>query len=442
MSRTSAPLLERHPGEADLLGLAAASPGFAQLHTVRGWTVALCDPLDVVTDLAELSAAASRLGWRAPRDPALPPFTAGLAGFLTDTLSAGLLDLAEPAGRPAPAPLPPLAFGLYDTAVLRDPDGEVWLAAGELPGYSTVPAAQRLAGLRERVARAAPPPDGAAAPPPARVTASLSRDGHAKAVRQAQEWIAAGDLYQLNLTLQLRAPWGLGGAALARRLWQATPGAAHAAWLRAPGGTEVVSASPETFLRVDGDRAVVRPIKGTRPRHADPRRDHAERLALEASVKDRAEHVMIVDLERNDLGRVAVAGGVTVEALAATEALPTLWHLVSTVSARLRPEVSLEDLLAAAFPCGSVTGAPKRMAVARIGALEPVQRGVYCGATGVIGPGLVDLSVAIRTAVVHDGQASYGTGGGIVADSDPDAEWQEVLHKAEAFFSAANARLP
>ena len=439
MTAQAAPRLERHHGAVDLLALAASQDGFAQLLTVRGWRIALFDPLRVVTDLPALAGAGDALRTAPPAPPGAPPFTGGLAGFLSDEPVAAMLGLNPRDGRPPVAPLPPLAFGLYDTAVCQAPDGSVWLAAVDVPGESTAPAASRLERLRALVSEPPRPRDDET-PGQGRVASTLDADAHASAVRTVRDWIAAGDLYQLNLTTHFTAPWAHGGAALARRLWTATPGAPHAAWLRAPGGAEIVSASPETFLRVDGRRATIRPIKGTRPRGRDAEADRAERLALERSAKDHAEHVMIVDLERNDLGRVAVPGSVTVAELAATEAHPTVWHLTSTVTAELRADVGLGELLAATYPCGSVTGAPKRMAVDRIRALEPVRRGVYCGAIGVIGPGMVDLSVAIRTAVVHDDRAHYGAGGGIVADSDPAQEWQEVLHKAEAFFSAVNGR--
>lgn len=437
-------LREALASDVDLLALAASGEGFAQLLTVRGWQVALWSPLRIVSDLGDLADAAAALDALPATPGSAPPFTCGLAGYLSDDLSPALLSLPEGDPRPAVAPLPPLAFGLYDTAVCRAPDGTVWLCAADLPGESVRPAAERLAALRDAVRRL--PPPGAAHEdqrptdePAAGLTASLDADAHARAVGTVREWIAAGDLYQLNLTLHFSVPWTQGGQALARRLWHATPGAPHAAWLRAPGGVEIVSASPETFLRVDGRSATIRPIKGTRPRLAQPDADQAQRAELEGSAKDRAEHVMIVDLERNDLGRVAVPGSVRVQELAATEAHPTVWHLTSTVTAQLRAGLRWDELLTATFPCGSVTGAPKRMAVERTRALEPVRRGVYCGAIGVIGPRMAELAVAIRTAVVHDGAAHYGAGGGIVADSEPAAEWQEVLHKAAAFFAAAGA---
>jgi para-aminobenzoate synthetase component 1 len=202
----------------------------------------------------------------------------------------------------------------------------------------------------------------------------------------------------------------------------------------------VVSISPETFLRVAGSQITTRPIKGTRPRRDDPVTDRAEAEALERSAKDRAEHVMIVDLERNDLGRICDVATVRVPQLIALERHPTVWHLASTVTGRLRTGTGLVEVLAATFPSGSVTGAPKRMAWERIAALEPVRRGVYCGAIGVVTPGGCDLSVAIRTAVLAEGIASYGTGGGIVADSTPAAEWAEAMDKARAFAIATGAR--
>lgn len=399
------------------------------------------DPVAVVRAPEALDDLGARCGWRTPPEAGLPPFTGGAVGYLSDDLSPAWLAL-PPDSRPAMARMPPLWLGCYDAAVCIAPCGEeIWLVARDLPGLTRSAPGARLRRLRGLVeaARVAVPPHGCR-PAPARVRPSLGRAAHARGVHQALEWIADGDLYQLNLTLQLAASWRGGGAALARQLWAASPGAAHAAWL-APGGAEIVSVSPETFLRAVGDRVTVRPIKGTRPRGRG-RDDAVLASALAASGKDAAEHVMIVDLERNDLGRVCAPGSVTVPELMALEAHPTVWHLTSTVTGRLRDDVGLAELLAATFPCGSVTGAPKRMAVARTAVLEPVRRGVYCGAIGVISRGLLDLSVAIRTAVVTGGLASYGTGGGIVAESGAASEWAEAMDKAAAFFRATNTLPP
>jgi anthranilate/para-aminobenzoate synthase component I len=197
----------------------------------------------------------------------------------------------------------------------------------------------------------------------------------------------------------------------------------------ADGGAALVGNSPERFLALDGRGAVeTRPIKGTREVGADAR------AALLASEKDRAEHVMIVDLERNDLGRVCETGSVEVEGVARVLDLPTVHHLVSTVRGRLRADVGLAALLAATFPGGSITGAPKRRAMQIVDALEPCARGPYTGATGWLGvAGDLDLAVAIRTALVSAGRFSLSLGGGIVADSTPEGEWAETEVKARAF---------
>jgi para-aminobenzoate synthetase component 1 len=217
--------------------------------------------------------------------------------------------------------------------------------------------------------------------------------------------------------------------------------APHAVWLGGrsrpdgPVDRSVLGNSPERFLGLAPDGTVKTcPIKGTRPRGRDPAADAAARAALLASPKDRAEHVMIVDLERNDLGRVAVPGSVVVEGLSRIVELPTVFHLATTVRARLRSGVGLAALLRATFPGGSVTGAPKRRAMEIIDELEPVARGIYTGATGWLGAaGDLDLGLAIRTAVIQGGQFTLFVGGGIVADSDPSEELVETEVKARAF---------
>jgi para-aminobenzoate synthetase component 1 len=198
---------------------------------------------------------------------------------------------------------------------------------------------------------------------------------------------------------------------------------------------QVLSASPERFLRFDAETRLVqtRPIKGTRPRGATAEEDAAMARELRESEKDLAENVMIVDVERNDLGRVAEVASVWVPHLAALEEFATVFHLTSTVEGRLRPECDIVDLLLATFPSGSITGAPKIRAMEIIDELEPTTRGVYTGAIGYIGgDGSIDLNIAIRTIVVKDGRTYFHAGGGIVADSDPEMEYEETLHKARA----------
>jgi para-aminobenzoate synthetase component 1 len=257
------------------------------------------------------------------------------------------------------------------------------------------------------------------------------------------ELLRAGECYQVNLTRQLTADGAPDPIALYDALARINP-APHAALVTlgaARPGFAVVSASPELFLRIereaDGGRVVeTRPIKGT----------GTDAGALLASAKDHAENVMIVDLARNDLGRVCEYGSVQVPALFEVEAHPGLFHLVSTVTGRLRPEVDFADVVRAAFPPASVTGAPKPRVMQAIEDLEPVRRGVYCGAIGWVDGdrGRAELAVAIRTFTIADGRTHLGVGGGIVADSLPADEWAETELKAARLLAAAgaNARRP
>lgn len=295
------------------------------------------------------------------------------------------------------------------------------------------------------------------APPPA-FSAGTVGDGcwepeigvaeHAAAVADIREAIAAGDVYLVNLTTRLRSRWHDGDPfELYRRLAGAHRGGVHAyieteAWAVACG-------SPELFLELDGNRVVTRPMKGTAPRGRWPAEDLARAVALQRSPKERAENVMVVDLLRNDLGRIAVPGGVRVPRLWQVERYPAVWQLTSTVEAQTRGEVSLVEVMRAVFPSGSVTGAPKVAAMRTIASLERSPRGVYCGAIGYLGPGQsgglhARLAVAIRTAVVDKrrGVAEYGTGGGITFDSEHQSEWAELLMKAEAVRGPSGAGGP
>jgi len=251
-------------------------------------------------------------------------------------------------------------------------------------------------------------------------------------VKRAHAYIAAGDIYQVNLTHTLTAEWPEHPALFYPRLRAASP-APYACCVQL-GDTAVLSASPECFLRIDGRRIVTRPIKGTRPRAG---RDAAAARELLASEKERAELVMITDLERNDLGQVCEYRSVEVTALCELQTFAQVHHLVSTVEGRLRPEVTAVQAVRACYPGGSITGAPKKRAREIIAELEPVPRGIYTGAIGYFGrDGRAVFNIAIRTLVVRDGRATYGVGAGIVADSDPAAEYDETLHKAAGLFAA------
>ncbi|MCH7576393.1 MAG: aminodeoxychorismate synthase component I [Chloroflexi bacterium] len=262
---------------------------------------------------------------------------------------------------------------------------------------------------------------------------SFTSAGYKGAVQRVRDYIFAGDIYQANLSQRFHLPLMNSPFDVYLQLRSHNP-APFSAYINLPE-VQLLSASPERFLRFDpGNRRLqTRPIKGTRPRGRTEEEDEALARKLLASEKDRAENVMIVDLERNDLGRVAEIGSVRVTELASLETLPTVFHLASTVEATLREDRDVVDLLLATFPGGSITGAPKIRAMEIIDELEPTARSVYTGAIGYLGfDGSIDLNIAIRTILVRHGVAYFQAGGGIVADSDPEMEYQETLHKASA----------
>jgi para-aminobenzoate synthetase/4-amino-4-deoxychorismate lyase len=337
---------------------------------------------------------------------------------------------------PGPAPaLPDGSLAAYDHVLCQDPAGRWWFESLATPERQRA-VEDRYRLLAERLS--GPPP----AAVPARCTPfrlAPGGDAHRAAVRAAVEYIRAGDIFQANVCLRAEAQ--LDGDPLdlfCRGVEALAP--AYAAYVRGPEGA-VASFSPELFLELRGRRARTAPIKGTARLQGD---GDAGRRALEASAKDRAENVMIVDLMRNDLGRVCAYGSVAVRRLAVAEAHPGLWHLVSEVVGDLRTGAGPGDLVRAAFPPGSCTGAPKVRAMAIINELEAAARGVYTGAVGLAGPvaGLT-LNVAIRTVewAAATGALTLGVGGGIVADSDPDAELAECVTKASPIAAALGTHL-
>jgi para-aminobenzoate synthetase component I len=277
-------------------------------------------------------------------------------------------------------------------------------------------------------------------------TSNFTRDEYISAVRSIKEHIAAGDIYQANLTQQISVRLGatLSPESVFLKLRRDHP-ASFSAFIRRRDDT-VISASPERFLRIeieDGRRTVEAwPIKGTRPRGDNVEEDARLRAELEESAKDRAENIMIVDLLRNDLGRVSQYGTVHVPELFTVQEHPTLFHLVSRVRGVLREEVTAGALLRATFPCGSITGAPKLRSMEILDETEPCSRGLSMGAIGYFSfDGKADLSVAIRTMTIRDGTARFNVGGGIVADSQPEEEYEESLLKARALLRALDAEL-
>jgi para-aminobenzoate synthetase component 1 len=372
----------------------------------------------------------------------VPPFAGGAVGYFGYELAGQFEAL------PAPAEdelgLPDAVLLLVDRVLAHDHQSgasfALGLGFGQDAASARANAEQAAAELVEaseqrpadaRPARRAPLLTGPAD--------SLDQGGHAKATLRALEEIAAGNVYQACLTRRLERGFGGDAWALYLALRRRNP-APFACFFELPEAA-IVGSSPERFLAVDAEgRVESRPIKGTRPRGRDPVEDARERRALLASAKDRAENLMIVDLVRNDLGRVCRLGSVEVPELMAVEEYASVFHLVSTVRGRLRPDCDALDALRAAFPPGSMTGAPKLAAMRLLSGLEPVRRGVYSGAIGYLDArGGADLSVVIRTLVLAGGRAFLHTGGGIVADSEPEAEWRETLAKARPLLAALEA---
>ncbi|SDN82490.1 para-aminobenzoate synthetase / 4-amino-4-deoxychorismate lyase [Geodermatophilus sp. DSM 45219] len=343
---------------------------------------------DVVPVLAEVERATAAGSWA--------------FGYLSYEAAAGLDPGLAVVPRPPDDSLPLAVFGLADRPV-------------------DVPVVGPPAG-RERAYSVGPWARG------------WTEAGHRSAVERVREHIAAGDTYQLNLTVRMRAPVSGDLEQLYADLAGAQRGP-HAAYLDL-GRYAVLSASPELFFRWRGDELLTRPMKGTARRGPTTAEDEAARARLLASAKERAENLMITDLLRNDLGRVAEVGSVAVPALFTAERYGTVWQLTSDVTARVRPGTGLTDVFRALFPSGSVTGAPKRRSMELITGLEDSPRGVYCGAIGWVappgGPERAVFSVAIRTVTVDraTGTAEYGTGGGITWSSEPAAEHAELLAKA------------
>ena len=377
-------------------------------------------------------------------DPALPPFQGGLAGFIG--YDYGRVLERVPAPRSDDLDVPDVLLGLYDWVISWDHQAErAWLVSTGLPAQGAdraERAARRADAVRERLTRPAgtavqrakgegPGPAAAAAP----LRSNFTRTQYLAAVSRVREYILAGDLFQANISQRFDAPLAGAPFELYCRLRHRSP-APYAAWFDA-GRFQLMSASPERFLRLDGRRVETRPIKGTRPRSTDPARDAGLAAELSASAKDRAENVMIVDLLRNDLSRVCRPGSVRATELLALEAHPTVFHLVSTVTGELEPACDAFDLLRAAFPGGSITGAPKLRAMEVIAELEPSRRAAYCGSIGYLSvTGDMDTSIVIRTCIATGGRAYFQAGGGIVADSDPAAEYEETLDKARALIES------
>ena len=431
---------------------AVRSKGLLTQQLVEGkWIRVAGDPLAHVGTLVTAHAAAPVA--------ALPPFQGGAAGYVG--YDWGMMLERVPRPRYDDLAVPDLLLGLYDWVIAWDhPAGRAWVISTGIPERGPARqqrAASRLAFVENRLADGGTggrmdggrDPDRRSASPPARqsapsypvpdvpgVRSNFTREGYLDAVARVIEYVYAGDIFQANLSQRLQAPLVGTPLDLYRRLRQRNS-APFSAFLDF-GDLVVASSSPERFLRVaPGGLVETRPIKGTRPRGLSPEHDAALARALVESDKDRAENVMIVDLLRNDLSRVCRAGSVRVPELFTVEHYATVHHLVSTVVGELVPEHDAADLLRAAFPGGSITGAPKVRAMQIISELEPTQRAAYCGAVGYLSlSGALDTSVVIRTCLVLGCDVYFQVGGGIVADSDPEQEYRETLDKACGLIAA------
>jgi para-aminobenzoate synthetase component 1 len=459
--------LEERPDLAGLAPMDVAErfldqPGLVLLESARPgrnarWSYLTADPVAVLeapSEGADAFANARRLLARLTTLPApgdeRPPFLGGLAGFLGYDLGRRFERL--PTVADADQELPVMRLALHDWVIAWDRrSGRAWLG-GRAVDERIAALDDRLADVRRRLTGPVPrPAAGAGAGPrtsePIELRSGLDRAAYEAGVEAVRQSIARGEIYQANLTRRLAAPFRGDPWPLYRRLRTGDP-SLFAAYLDLGASPitgaprAIASASPEPFLSVTADGTVAtNPIKGTRPRGRD--REDDRRLAREllASAKDRAENVMIVDVLRNDLGRVCVPGSVRVPRLCRLERTAAVQHLVSTVTGQLAPGRGAFDLLAASFPGGSITGAPKIRAMELLETLEPVRRGPYTGVACWLGPdGAMGSSILIRTLVVDGERLSLHVGGGITWRSDPAAEWEETVAKAGGPLRAIGAR--
>lgn len=407
--------------------------GFAD-HSDNRFDILVADPRCTLTTCGEqtaidengavshsaedpLSLLAAKLGEAAmqatPRDDL--PFQGGALGLFGYDLGRRFETL--PALAESQLTTPDMAVGIYDWALIADHRLQrlTLIAHGDIR--------QRLNWLEAQ---------RPAAKEPFRLTsgwqANMSRKEYGEKFRQVQQWLLSGDCYQVNLAQRFQASYQGSEWQAFTRLCRANR-APFSAFIRLPGST-ILSLSPERFIRLQNGDIQTRPIKGTLPRLPDEQADHEQAVRLASSPKDRSENLMIVDLLRNDIGRVAVPGSVKVPELFVVEPFPAVHHLVSTITARLKAGLSACDLLRASFPGGSITGAPKVRAMEIIEELEPQRRNAWCGSIGYLSAcGNMDTSITIRTLIAEQGNLYCAAGGGVVADSDEAAEYQETFDK-------------
>ncbi len=398
--------------------------------------------------------------WKTSHDANLPPMQGGIAGLFSYELNSAFESV--PHAKYNPFPVPALVLGLYDCVIAWDHQEQTCAIVSQ--GFPETENEKRKQRAEERIAwcletlRRVGKNDGPSppeAPVPRRdsshqhavsgpdgLTSNFSKEQYVAAVERCVEYVYAGDVFQINLAQQLRLPSNCSSQELFLRLSECNPAPFSCYFdFEAPGfePTQIISASPERLVSVRKRVVETRPIKGTRPRTGRPMVDIQAREDLLSSVKDAAENTMIVDLMRNDLSRVCDDDSIVVEQLCQLEEYASVMHLVSSVEGKLRKECDLADLIAAIFPGGSVTGAPKVRAMEIIAELEPDARGAYCGSIGYLGfDGTADLNILIRTVTAQQGWWQIPVGGGVVSQSSPEAEYAETWTKAAGILRATS----
>lgn len=439
-------LLESGPhfGDSGRFRILAAYPRFVWEATGARWSSRADNGASESGEgdvLAILAALLRRWALAQPAeqpDPEVPPFQGGMIGFFGYDLAPRLERLPRRHARDSR--LPDIRLALYDTAVIVDAHtGTAELWAWDLTGEGHSAARKRCRAWRESIERALRSPRPSRIQPSAMapLTSSFDRETYLATARRVLDYIAAGDVFQVNISQRFTARGNPDPLDLYLRLKSVSP-APFSAFLQWDD-LAVVSASPEWFYQTRGDRVVTRPIKGTRPRGREPGEDARFAAELRNSLKDRAELTMIVDLERNDLGRVCQYGSVVVLDPLKVESFAQVHHLVATIEGRIRPGAGPVDVVRAVFPGGSITGVPKIRAMEIIDEVEPNRRSLYTGAIGYFSRGGASaFNIAIRTILVEGNRASFQVGGGIVADSDPEAEYQETLVKGRGMRAVLN----
>jgi anthranilate synthase component 1 len=406
-------------------------------HAISAPHAFVPEPLPPLESLRALLAECAM-----PPQPGLPPMAGGLVGYLGYDMARQMERLPskniDALGLPEAILLRPTLFAIFDN--VRD---ELTLAAPARSSSDSdadqawADAERRLAEARAALARPLPhkaPP--VALPPQQPPTSNFTPAEFEAAVLRAKEYIAAGDVFQVVPSQRFSAPFALPPFALYRALRRINP--APFLFFLDFGGFAVTGSSPEVLVRLRDNRVTIRPLAGTRPRGATTEEDVALERELLADPKERAEHLMLVDLGRNDVGRVAVPGTVRVTESFVIERFSHVMHISSNVEGEARPGVDAVEALAAGFPAGTLTGAPKIRAMEIIEELEPVRRGIYAGCIGYFAPdGTMDTCIGLRTAVVKDGTMYVQAGAGVVSDSIPAAEEAETRQKSRALFRAA-----